>query len=192
LPGSLNIATFENLFKKHYSFLVVVAYQVTKDEDAAKDVVQDFFISFWNRRTEITIETSFQSYATRAVKNLAITHLKKQPLSFELNDQIQANQIEADHFQMDYLEEEEAFKWREVADEKVMGLVNLLPEERRKVFLQYVVEGLSYAAIAKANHISVNTVKTQMKRAYAFLKAKASEDPLSVIFIAILLGKGKV
>jgi len=30
-----------------------------------------------------------------------------------------------------------------------------------------------------------------MKRAYAFLKAKAAEDPLTVIFITILLGKGK-
>lgn len=184
MSDPLDIASFENLFKKHYNFLVVVAYQITKDEDAAKDIVQDFFVSFWNRRHLVTIETSFQSYGTRAVKNLAITHLKKQPLSFELNDQ-----IDNEHFQTDYLEEEEVLKFKADADEKVMGFVNLLPDERRKVFLQYVVDGLSYADIAKANHISVNTVKTQMKRAYVFLKAKAAEDPLTVIFIAILLGK---
>lgn len=179
-----DIASFENLFKKHYKFLVLVAYQMIKDEAAAEDVVQDFFINFWNRRKEVTIETSFQSYATRAVKNLSLTFLK-QPLSVELTEQTPLA------IQTDYLEEEEALQLKETTDEKVLGLVNLLPDERKKVFLQYVVEGLSYADIAKANQISVNTVKTQMKRAYAFLKAKAAEDPLSVIFIAILLGKGK-
>ena len=180
-----DIASFENLFKKHYKFLVLVAFQICKDEVAAEDIVQDFFISFWNRRNEIEIETSFQSYATRAVKNLSLSHLKKQLLSVELTDQ---NQTEV---QTDYLEEEEALQLKESADEKVLSLVNLLPEERKRVFLQYVVDGLSYADIARTNNISINTVKTQMKRAYAFLKNKAAEDPLSVIFIAILLGKGK-
>lgn len=156
-----------------------------KDEAAAEDIVQDFFINFWNRRNDIQIETSFQSYATRAVKNLSLSFLKKLPNAVELTEQTPLA------IQTDYLEEEEALLLKETADEKVLGLVNLLPDERKKVFLQYVVDGLSYAAIAEANNISVNTVKTQMKRAYAFLKAKAAEDPLSVIFIAILLGKGK-
>ncbi|WP_316828965.1 RNA polymerase sigma-70 factor [Pedobacter miscanthi] len=185
LAEYFDIASFENLFKRHYKFLVLVAYQISKDEAAAEDIVQDFFIHFWNRRNEVQIETSFQSYATRAVKNLSLTYLKKIPNSVELTDQISAA------LQSNYLEEEEALQFKETADEKVLGLVNLLPEDRKKVFLQYVVDGLSYADIAKTNNISINTVKTQMKRAYAFLKAKASEDPLSVIFIAILLGRSK-
>ncbi len=164
---------------------MLVAYQIVRDEAAAEDITQDFFINFWNRRNEVSIETSFQSYATRAVKNLSLSFLKKQPLSVELTEHTPLS------IQTDYLEEEEALLIKETADEKVLGLVNLLPDERRKVFMQYVVDGLSYADIAKANNISINTVKTQMKRAYAFLKAKAAEDPLAVIFIAILLGKGK-
>ncbi|WP_316808065.1 RNA polymerase sigma-70 factor [Pedobacter agri] len=180
-----DIASFEDLFKRHYKFLVLVAYQISKDEASAEDIVQDFFINFWNRRKEVTIESSFQSYATRAVKNLSLSYVKKQPHSVELTVQISAG------LQGDYLEEEEALQFKETADEKVLSLVNMLPSERKKVFLQYVVEGLSYADIAKANNISINTVKTQMKRAYAFLKAKAAEDPLSIIFIAILFGKGK-
>lgn len=187
LSDPLDIASFENLFKKHYKFLVLVAFQVTKDEDAAEDIVQDFFINFWNRRNEISIETSFQAFATRAIKNLSLTYLKKQPLSVELTEQ-----TPLDNFQTDYLEEEEALQFKQDTDEKVLSLVNLLPDERKKVFLQYVIEGLSYAEIAKTNNISINTVKTQMKRAYAFLKAKAAEDPLSIIFIAILLGRDRL
>lgn len=183
MPKPIDIAAFELLFKQHYKFMVLVAFQITKDETAAEDIAQDFFISYWNRRNEVEITSTFQAYATRAVKNLALTYLKKQPLSTAL-----ANQIA---IQADYLEEEEALQLKQQADEKVLSLVNLLPDERKKVFLQYVVEGLSYADIAKANQISINTVKTQMKRAYAFLKAKAAEDPLTVIFITILLGKGK-
>lgn len=182
----LNIASFETLFKKHYKFLVLVAFQIVKDEDAAEDIAQDFFMNFWSRRNEVKIEITFQAYATKAIKNLSLSYIKKQPISFELNDENSST------LQTDYLEEEEALQLKLDADEKVLGWVNLLPDERKKVFLQYVVEGLSYADIAKTNNISINTVKTQMKRAYAFLKAKASEDPLAIIFIAVLLGKGRL
>lgn len=179
-----NVASFEIMFKKHYKFLVVLAWQITKDEDVAKDIVQDFFIDFWNRRKDIVIQQTFLAFATRAVKNLSLSYLKKQPISVQIDDQTQI----AD-FQTDYLEEVDALQLKERTDEKVLDLVNLLPVERRKIFLQYVVEGLSYQDIANQNNISINTVKTQMKRAYAFLKSRAAEDPLTIIFIGIILRK---
>jgi RNA polymerase sigma-70 factor (ECF subfamily) len=46
-----------------------------------------------------------------------------------------------------------------------------LPPKRKKIFEASVINGHSYAEIAEANGISVNTVKTQIKRAYAFMRA---------------------
>lgn len=66
---------------------------------------------------------------------------------------------------------------------KLNELVNLLPEKRKEIFLSVVVHGKSYAEIAETNGISVNTVKTQMKRAYAFLRSYRKEDYITVFLL---------
>jgi RNA polymerase sigma factor (sigma-70 family) len=66
---------------------------------------------------------------------------------------------------------------------KLQELLNRLPEKRRNILMSVVVHGHSYAEIAESNGISVNTVKTQMKRAYAFLRREADKDLLYLLAI---------
>jgi RNA polymerase sigma-70 factor (ECF subfamily) len=56
--------------------------------------------------------------------------------------------------------------------------VNELPESRKQIFISAIVNGRSYAEIAEMQGISINTVKTQMKRAYAYLRSEATENLL--------------
>ncbi len=166
------------MFRRHYKFLCVVAYGILKDEDAAEDIVQDFFLSLWQRRAEVTLLLSFQAYAVRAVKNLSISHLrKKQTLSDE------HLRVVAD--EPDPLEEKEIFLSGETITARVMEVVESLPAERKKIFLLHVIDRLSYAQIAEKNNISLNTVKTQMKKAYAFIRAQVSGDTLGIILLSI-------
>lgn len=66
---------------------------------------------------------------------------------------------------------------------KIQELLNQIPEKRRNIFISFVVHGMSYSEIAKNNDITINTVKTQMKRAYAFLRAEAPDDFLYFFLI---------
>lgn len=61
---------------------------------------------------------------------------------------------------------------------RLQELIDRLPESRRKIFISYVIYGQSYSEIAENNGVSVNTVKTQMKRAYRFLRSEANPDLL--------------
>jgi len=170
------------MFRRHYKFLCLVAFGIIKDEDAAEDIVQDFFLNLWQRRQQVTLLLSFQAYATRAVKNLSISYLRKrQTIS---DEQLQAVADEADP-----LKEKELFLSAETITAKVMEVVELLPAERKKIFLSHVINRLSYAQIAEKNNISLNTVKTQMKKAYAFIRSQVSDDALGLIFLSILLGR---
>ena len=58
----------EELFKDNYPLLCLVSFSIVKDKDIAKDIVQDFFVSFWNKRESITINISFEAYAKKSVK----------------------------------------------------------------------------------------------------------------------------
>jgi RNA polymerase sigma-70 factor (ECF subfamily) len=166
----------ELLFKEHYTLLCLVSFGIVKDRDAAKDIAQDFFIYYWQRRDLINLTVSFKAYAVRAVKNLSLLSLertKKENLQFQdLNIKNHQEQKDLD----------EPGKYQ-----KLNELLNKLPKSRKDIFISSVVYGQSYSEIAQDREISVNTVKTQMKRAYAFLRAEATKDMLYLIFFWLSL-----
>lgn len=166
----------ERLFKEHHTFLCLVAFGIVKNSDAAKDVVQDFFVSYWQKSERISQTISFKAYAVKAVKNLSLLSLKRATKENRLlHDLNLPNKVE-----QKAVEEVNKFQ-------KLQGLLNRLPESRRHIFMSFVVYGQSYSEIAENNDISINTVKTQMKRAYAFLRKEATEDLLYLLMTFTLL-----
>ncbi|HEA28826.1 MAG TPA: sigma-70 family RNA polymerase sigma factor [Leeuwenhoekiella sp.] len=169
----------ELLFKEHYTLLCLVSFGIVKDRDAAKDIAQDFFIYYWQRRGLINLTVSFKAYAVRAVKNLSLLSLEK---TKKENLQLQDLNVRNHQEQKDL---DEPGKYQ-----KLNELLNKLPKSRKDIFISFVVHGQSYSEIAQDREISVNTVKTQMKRAYAFLRAQATQDMLplfALMFSAFLL-----
>ena len=174
--STVNTTKTERLFKEHYTLLCLVAFSILKDKDTARDVVHDFFISYWQKRKTISITISFQAYAVRAVKNLSLIAIKK------LHKEQSLDAIALTKQEDDVYNETDIFK----RHDKLWELLNQLPCSRKEIFISSVVHGQSYAEIAELNGISINTVKTQMKRAYAFLRSNAKESDL--VFSVYALG----
>ncbi|WP_171017200.1 sigma-70 family RNA polymerase sigma factor [Maribacter sp. ACAM166] len=166
---------FEKLFKEHYALLCLVSLSILRDEDAASDVVQDFFISYWQRRKIISINTSFQAYAVKAVKNLSFIAIKKaikeKSLAQNLNEPVFVVQKTLDNPNR---------------YDKIFNLLNQLPKCRKEIFISFVVHGQSYSEIAESNGISINTVKTQMKRSYAFLRSNVKNKDIYYLLLMSL------
>ncbi|GEP96537.1 RNA polymerase sigma-70 factor [Chitinophaga cymbidii] len=180
----LSIVKFEELFRKHYKLLCLIGKQLVGDLDVAKDLVQEFYIDFWRRREELQLTGSFQSYATRAVKNLCISYLRERDATEAKKDQLKV----AGSY--DPLLEAELQSDRENLDEKLKASIEKLPAACRDILMLHKFEGLTYAQIAERNQISVNTVKTQIKRAYAFLRDELRNQPLLFIYFIVLYSKG--
>lgn len=64
---------------------------------------------------------------------------------------------------------------------KLHVMIDLLPEQRKAILL-LSIDGLTIQEIADQLNISVNTVKTQKKRAYIFLKENLKQS-LFLLFI---------
>lgn len=60
----------------HYKGLLRIAFNLTHDEDAAKDIVQDTFIHVWQHSRELGNhhERSIQHYLVRIVRNKSIDY----------------------------------------------------------------------------------------------------------------------
>jgi len=155
----------KELFENNYALLCLVSFSIVKDRDVAKDLVQDFFVSLWNRRDSLTITSSFEAYARQSVKNLSFQHLEKVSKQRRLQKELDTDR--ADH--QPPLEEPRK-------NSKLEALLEQMPDKRREIFVSFVVQGKSYSEIAESKGVSINTVKTQMKRAYAFLRSHKRQD----------------
>ncbi|TWF40725.1 RNA polymerase sigma-70 factor (ECF subfamily) [Chitinophaga polysaccharea] len=174
-PNSMEPAAFEELFRSHYSFLCATAYYVVGDEDAAKDIVQDFFLYFWDKRFMIQITQNFKSYAARAVRNACLNYLKKKGKVI-FND--------PSSFVDDGLPPPEDDKeLEETRNAALWAAIGRLPVQRQRIFLLSNRDDLKYKDIADQLNISVNTVKTQIKLAYQYLR---KECEWMIIYISFL------
>lgn len=148
-------------FKENYELLLIASFSIVKDINTARDIVQDFFEYYINRKRSIAIRTSFQAYAVRAVKNMSYTFLKKMDREQSVLQKLCSEEETITYPSTDVTQNEY----------DIIKLLDRLPDKRKEIFKSSVLNGLSYSEIAEANGISVNTVKTQIKRAYAFLRA---------------------
>ncbi len=47
-------ACFTSIFNKFYAQLVLYAYRITDDQNAAEDIIENAFISLWNKRNSLS------------------------------------------------------------------------------------------------------------------------------------------
>lgn len=180
---TLTIDEFETLFRRNHQFLCVIAMQYVHDQFIAEDMVQDFFIDFWQRRHSIQLTGSFEAYARRAVKYKCIDFLRKNAVAEKRNTKFTMLEETQTSTEADEPEYQELRHQRYI---RILELIEKLPENRKNIFIMHAVEKLKYAEIAEKQNISINTVKTQLSRAYAALRNKKI-----IAFIGFLFTLGR-
>lgn len=159
-----SLEQFELLFKEHFKSLALLAYSVVKNKDVARDIVQEFFVKFWETQHTIPLREPFETYAARAVKNRSLDHIARQEVQDTHQQPFAAKSPEypeADHGD------------REQFYQRLSHAIDCMPEQRRRVFLMSAADNKKYAEIARELNISINTVKFHIKAAYVFLRSEA-------------------
>lgn len=169
---------FEKLFRTHYSYLCAFANKFLKDQDAAEEIVQEVFVNLWKKRNELSINTSLKSYLFTAVRNSSLNLIKH----INIRENYKAhNKLEIEH-QENYLGD--SILANEL-EERIHTSINMLPTERKKIFILSRYEGLKYREIAEKLNISVKTVENQMGKAMKALR-ESLKDYLTVTILILL------
>ncbi|WP_315818589.1 RNA polymerase sigma factor [Paraflavitalea speifideaquila] len=71
-------ALFSDLFDRYSHTMYLIALDILKDHELARDTVQEAFLKLWEKSDTIHIQTSIKSYLFRTSANLAINKYKKE------------------------------------------------------------------------------------------------------------------
>jgi len=165
---------FRLLFDECYSPLCLYANSVINNLELSQDLVSDCFVRIWERRETIRIQSSITHYLLLSVRNAVYSYLRSpESRKDDMNGIIE--KLENTPVEEYDLEKEETIS-------RVKSLIDELPEQRRRILELAAFYGKTYQEIAEMLGISVNTVNTQMSRAYRFLRDRLNKDDLLLLF----------
>ena len=158
-------AGFEALYRAHYKGLFAFVLHYVRVPETAEELVQDLFLKLWQQRKDWDSGGNVKAYLYAAARNNALKHLRHRKVE-------RWWQREAKREGEAVAESPEAtLRCKEVA-EAVQRAIEEMPERRRLVFTLSRYHHLSYAEIATALDLSVNTVENQMVRALKHLRLR--------------------
>ena len=161
---------FVELFDLHYGNLVGFVYGYVRDEEVAKDIVHDTFLTFWNNRKRLDLSYSAKSYLFTLAQNYALNYLRHLRV-VEVNEREVTELLESAADEL--AEYDERFA-------RVEEKLALLPDKQREVFLKCEKK---YQEVADELEVSINTIKKHMSRALKFLRDELQDESILLFLL---------
>ena len=133
-----------------------------KDREVAKDVLQDDFVTLFEKLSTYKNEGAFEGWARKIFVNTALMQLRRND-ALKFSDNIEDSQA-MQMVQSNTLEK--------IGADEIHKLVSSMPDGFRTVFNLYVIEGYSHDEIAKMLSITEGGSRSQLSRARAWLQSK--------------------
>ncbi len=169
---------YEKSFRKYYQSLCNYANSIINDLDESEEIVQNVFITIWEKRNEMEITISLKSYLYRAVHNHCLNRLK------HLKVRAKHEQYALDYYDSSYEAVHETVYKNEL-EIKLHEAINKLPEQCKIIFKMSRFDELKYQEIADKMNLSIKTIENQIGKALKILRTELI-DFLPIIIFYIL------
>lgn len=162
---------FEILFDRYWKRLYSYAMRVYQDEFLCQDIVQEIFISFWEKPSLEPI-LNLEAYLLRAVKYRIANHIRD--LKF---DSTHLQVLES----IPYPSETDKDLIYQDFEDTILNVIEKLPPKCRNVFMMSRFEAFSNSDIAKKLNISERTVEKHISDAIKFLKLNINMSQITAL-----------
>jgi RNA polymerase sigma factor (sigma-70 family) len=102
--------------------------QYVKQKEDADEIVNDAFLSIWEKRDELDLNISLKAYLYTIVKNKSLNHLKKRNILLETEDS------EAYHISSDYTSPIQKLENKEL-ETLIFKCIEKLPPKCKQIFV---------------------------------------------------------
>ncbi|GEP90156.1 DNA-directed RNA polymerase sigma-70 factor [Chitinophaga terrae (ex Kim and Jung 2007)] len=165
-----NSEAFTTVYKKYRRLLMATAVEMLKDRDKAQDLLQEFFMDFWQKKLFLKIDARYQNRdGDTIMKNYLFMCIRNRCLNVLARQKIFSNDIPDEAFiPKDPLESKEIYFYVNKA------LTGKVPPKSSTAFRLRHYDQKSHKEIAAEMNISIQTVKNQIGTAVKILRGHFS------------------
>lgn len=157
---AFNEKEFVDVYSRHHRQLQHIVFGFAKDPLIAEDIVQDVFLSVWERRDRVHID-SWPAYLRRSVKLAAFKSLAADKLHKQLLSRF---------YRPETIQWDEQVIFAGFLEEHLSAIADQLPEKCKMVYQYSRHQGLTTAEIAATLSVSPKTVEAHLTRALRTLR----------------------
>ena len=173
-------AAFTEIHNRYYSLVFLEAYKKLRDQDQAKDIVQELFTNLWIKRENLPVVKNLAGYLITSVRNAIFSYFEHQHVESKyitsLSDFVNTGNIA----HTDYRVREK--EW----EKHIEAAIHSLPKKMREIFELSRKSHLTHKEIAEKLTLSERTVNAQMLNALARLRSKLGSFWLLAIWVFYL------
>ena len=145
---------FRKIYEIHSGTMYSICLRYMNNEDEAKDALQEGFIKVFKNISKFKFTGSFEGWMKRIFVNSSIELIRKRKMHLDVSE-LNSNELPLTA----------KIETGSMDTEKMMTLVQQLPEGYRTVFNMFIVDGYSHKEISDYLEISESTSKTQLFKA---------------------------
>lgn len=166
LLGQDDHRAFMELYHRHKTPLTINLMRILKSPDLVEEVLQELFLTLWEKRATIDPDKSVGGYLYTAALNRSKNIFRTLAHDSRLRAEILRKLMSTDAHPIDeWIEAKEA---RELIDQ----LLGLLTPQQRTVYTLCKLDGLSYREVSRKLNITETTVNSHIRNANKLIRNK--------------------
>ena len=168
-----DLTHFKGLFEAYNNKVYRVAFYIIKNEQDAKDIVQEAFTIAFNKLHTLKDQNKFEQWICKIACNLAKEKYKKNKREVLTEDYEKVvSYIEA---KKEIFCQEDEIEKKELKD-YMLKQINSLKTHYKEVILLYYYLDMSYEEISAFLNVNIGTIKSRLARAKQILRGNIVED----------------
>lgn len=166
---------FHHLFIRYKDRFYAAALKMTRASDTAEEIVQEVFVTLWQKRSGLQDVENPAPYLFTIVYNTISRHFKKLAAEKSMKEKMLEKAKKAENYTEQTILEKESRQW-------LQNIINQLPSQQQLIYKLSKEDGLSRQEIAEQLHISPNTVKNHLLKAMQFIRVHWGEVMMIMIW----------
>ena len=170
---------FTEIYNRYSVLMFYKVNQMLREEEASKDLIQDLFISIWDKSDLIQENNNLSGYLYVGARNRVLKIIQRNNLH---NDHLASLAAYASEVSMETIQDINERELKVIVQREIDNL----PQKMKQIFEMSRQDNLSHAEIAAKLGLSAQTVKKQINNALKILRTKLSVyAPLGIIILEL-------